>query len=74
MKHIFDNSAFERDEENKNLDGYYEENLDECYEFGGTSADKRNKKTLLQDFIEAMPFLAVMLLFCIGVFWFCFNR
>lgn len=74
MKHIFDKSAFEHADEHANQNGYYEENLDECYEFGGTSADKHSKKTLLQDFIEAIPFLAIMLLFCIVVFWYSFNK
>lgn len=72
MKHIFDNSAFEREEEN--LRDYYEVNEDECYEFGGTSEDKHSKKSLLQHFIEAMPFLIVIVVFCIGVFWFSFNK
>lgn len=72
MKHIFDNSALERGDEN--FDGYYEENLDECYEFGGTSADKHTKKSLLHDFIEAIPFLVLMAAFCLGVFWYSFNH
>ena len=74
MNHIFDKSAFEQEEGRKNLSDYYEENLDKCYEFGGNDEDKRGKKSLMQDFIDALPYLLLMGAFCVGVIYWAFNR
>ena len=74
MNHIFDKSAFEQEEGRKNLSDYYEENLDECYEFGGVDYDKSSKKSLMQDFIDALPYLLLMGAFCVGVIYWAFNR
>lgn len=73
MKHLFDKSAFEHEEEHESLRDYHEENLDECYEFGGTNDDKRSKKSLLQDLIEALPFLLIVAAFCTVVTYYGFS-
>lgn len=74
MKHIFDKSAFEHEEEHESLHDYHEENLDECYEFGGTDEDKRGKKSLRQDLIDALPFLLIVAAFCTVVIYYSFNK
>jgi len=72
---IIDDSCLEQEQEHKNLKGYYEYNEDECYEFGGTSKDRksRKKKSLWEELKEAFPFLVLMLLFCLGVCYYAFN-
>ena len=65
----------EQHEECQNLDIICEWNEDECYEFGGTEEDRKNhpNKSLWREFCEAFPFLVIIILFCVGVFWLCFK-
>ena len=62
---IFDESAFEHDEQ-YDVNDYEEYNAEEIYEFGGvTDHDAKPSKSTWQDFIEALPIIVIYLLACI---------
>lgn len=70
---IFDDSAFEIDEEEweDRCPGCIEESDCDDDDFGGHGNTGR-KKSLKEDFIEALPYLFIMLLFMAGVVWYSF--
>lgn len=70
---IFDDSAFEIDEEEweDRCPGCIEESDCDEDDFGGYRNTGR-KKSLKEDFIEALPYLFIMLLFMAGVVWYSF--